>query len=493
MVASLKRASVSAIVEETTIGELKAPTAGSDFIPMRPGESMVAELGTLQPDTFINSIGATKPMAGKEGVSGAYPLYFKGKGADGYPQYAPFLKSQFGSESKRTSADTVAAGSTASVINVADGTQYAVGQALLINGEIRNVKSISTNALTMNFAFTAAPTTGDAIAKYYGFKPANSGHPSFSLWNYVASGTEIAAAAGCRTTSTNISMNANGLAEITFNYAGVKNYLNPITITSTNKYIDFENTSAVTKVATLEEKIYRSPQELADEITNKMTAAGAEVYTCTFASVETNAGKFTITGPGTFKLLWNTGTNTANSVKATIGYANTDDTGAAYYLSDSAISYPVPFTPTYDSSDPIVLKSNELLIGDSTENLCRKASSLSVTIETPVTDVETICAASGVLEKLILSRAVRLTASILLEKHEIGMFDRLIQNKTTQAMINIGPVSSGDFVATKSINIYLGNASIVSRNRSGDDAILVDIEMSGFVTDTLDDVYLGFV
>ena len=493
MSASLKRATVYAVKKETTAGELIAPAAATDFIPGRPGESMTAELANLSTDTFINSIGATKPITGKESVSGSFPLYFKGKGADGYPEYSVFLESQFGALSQRTAADTVAAGSTATVINVADGTNYEVGQALLINGKIRNVKSIATNALTLNFALPAAPTTGDAIGKYYGFKPANSGHPTYSLWNYVASGTEIAAAAGNRTTSTNITMNANGLAEITFNYAGVKNFINPITITSTNKYIDFENTSAATKVATIEEKVYQSPSELADEIANKMTIAGGETYTCVFESIGTNAGKFKIGTVGTFKILWLTGTNTDNSAKTTLGYANTDDTGAAYYYSDSTITYPVPFTPSYDAADPFVLKNNELFIGDATENICRKASALSVTIETPVTDVESICATSGVLEKLILSRTSKLTASLLLEKHEIGLFDKLINNKTTQAMINIGPTSAGAYVATKGINIYLGNASITSRNRSGDDVILVDIEMSGFTTDTLEDIYLGFV
>ena len=40
----LQRASVFAIVEETTVGELKAPTSGSDAIPLRSGFSQTSSL-----------------------------------------------------------------------------------------------------------------------------------------------------------------------------------------------------------------------------------------------------------------------------------------------------------------------------------------------------------------------------------------------------------------------------------------------------------------
>ena len=41
--AELQRASVLAIKEETTVGELIEPTAGSDFIPLRPGSTIDTE------------------------------------------------------------------------------------------------------------------------------------------------------------------------------------------------------------------------------------------------------------------------------------------------------------------------------------------------------------------------------------------------------------------------------------------------------------------
>lgn len=59
-------------------------------------------------------------------------------------------------------------------------------------------------------------------------------------------------------------------------------------------------------------------------------------YSCTYS---TTTHKFTIaraTGSKTIDLLWNTGANTATSVKTELGYANTDDTGATTYASDTA-------------------------------------------------------------------------------------------------------------------------------------------------------------
>lgn len=492
---SLQRASVFAVKEESTSGDLILPTAGTEFVPLRPGFTMAPTLEELSSDEMVNDIGMTKSYIGLETVEGTHPAYFKSKGSAGFPNWEIILRSSLGAKNQRTSTDTVVVGSTVTAIKVADASLYAVGQAVMINGEIRNITALNTTTdiLTMNFAFTTV-NTGDTIQKCYCVLPAASGHPSYSAVVYRASGAAIEAAAGCLSKQVTMTMEAGKQAEINFNFEGTKYFYNPIEITATNKYLDIEDFATNVVAATLTEKIYRSPDELAAEITTKAAAATGEAVTCTFSS---STGKFTIAnGAGTFKLLWNTGANTANSVGTTLGFlVAADDTGAATYTSDSAITYPVPYTPSYDSVDNVIIKGAELFIGSSTDNFCRKTDTVTVTIDTPVTNASSICSETGVLEKLILSREVTLSCSILLEKHEVALFTKFINSSTTQAMVNFGPTSNNLYTVGKSINVCIGNFVITGHKVSGDEILRIDIEGKGFISSTTDlkDIYVNFV
>lgn len=497
---SLKRASVCAIKEETTSGELIYPSAGTDFIPLRNDYTPpTPSLEKLENQELLNDIGAAKAYSGKESVEGSHPAYLKGKGSAGMPNTGLLFKSLFGAESSRTATDTVLAGCTTTVLNVTDASLYAIGQAILINGQIRNVKALDTtlDKITLNFALSAAPSAADVIQKSYGFKPMPSGHPTFSLWLYDANGTATEAVAGCKTTNIAMNMQSGQQAEVTFNYSGVKYYFNPIKITSSNKYIDIEDNNTDVVAAILTEKVYRTPVELADEIAYQASLVTGETISCEYISTGTDKGKFQITNAaGTFKLLWNTGANTANSAKTTIGFANTDDTGAATYKSDIVITVPYAhgFTPTYDGADNIIVKGAEFFLGSSTDNFCRKASVANVTIDAPVTDVDSICSDTGTLEKLSLSRAVTFTATVLLEKHDVEVFNKMIKNQETQAMVNIGPKSGSAFETGKCVNICIGKCTINEHNISGDAVIVANISGSGFVDTTdLKDIYVNFV
>ena len=90
-------------------------------------------------------------------------------------------------------------------------------------------------------------------------------------------------------------------------------------IDANNKYIDFNELNGEL-TATLTEGNYNG-NSLAAEIATKMTAAGG-TYTCTYS--ETTA-KFTITGGANFALMWDTGSNTANTAGTTIGFDVTGD------------------------------------------------------------------------------------------------------------------------------------------------------------------------
>ncbi len=109
-------------------------------------------------------------------------------------------------------------------------------------------------------------------------------------------------------------------------------------VTTSNQKIDFEDTAAATKVATVAAGSYTGTT-LAIAIAAAMNAVVG--VTGTFACAwSTSTFKFTISesaGPTNFKLLWNTGTNKATDISTLCGYSDAaDDTGAATYTGDSA-------------------------------------------------------------------------------------------------------------------------------------------------------------
>jgi hypothetical protein len=505
--AELQRASVFGIKEETTAGTLIELDSAGLFIPLRVGFSITPEIEELTSDEVVNDIGASKSLTGKENPSGVHGAYLKHSEVEGTaPETEVLYKSCFGSQTDNaTEYDTVAASTTSVVkVDAAEGANFAVGQALLVkdgtNGySIRNVASISTDDLTVNFNLANAPASGVNLGKANFFSPAASGHPSFSAWMYTANAGAVQAIAGCRTSGITMTMAAGQQAEVEFSYTGSAYYFNPIIITSANKYLDITDDTG-TVVATLTEQVYASPHDLADEIATKCTAAsagsGSDTITCTYSN---STGKFTIVSDASpFSILWKTGTHGADNaddhVGTTIGFSDSaDDSGAQTYTSDAAISFAAGYTASYDDADNIVVKDCELMIGSATENTCRKAATVGFEIATPTVDVESICASTGVSEKLINSREVTMTATLVLERYEAGLFDKYINNETTQVMMNIGPKSGGNWVAGKCVNIFMGNASITTHSIVGDDFAQIELTAKGFVSSTKKDVYLSFI
>ena len=497
--AEQQRASVFGIKEETTAGTLVELDSAGLFIPLKVGYSITPEIEELTSDEIVNDIGASKSFTGKESPSGEHGAYLKHSETEGQaPEVALLYKSAFGSQTDNgTEYDTIA-GSTTSVVKVdsGEGSNFAVGQALLVkdatNGySIRNVSSISTDDLSTNFNLANAPASDINLGKANFFSPVATGHPSFSAWMYTANGGAVQAIAGCRTSSISMNIAAGQQAEVDFSYEGTAFYFNPIVITSSNKYLDFDDGGGEEN-ATMTEKVYKSPHDLADEIQSKMDALTSDNITVTYSN---STGKFTIASDGgTLSLLWNSGTNTANTIGSDLGFTvSSDDTGAVTYTSDSAISFAAGYTASYDDADNVIVKEAELLIGDASDNTCRKAATVSFTIDTPTVEVESICASTGVAEKLINAREVTMTATLVLEKYEAGLFDKYINNETTQVMCNIGPKSGGNWVAGKCVNSYMGNASLTGHNVVGDDFAQIELTAKGFVTSTKKDVYLNFI
>ena len=492
MAANLQRASVFGIIQETTAGTLKDLTAASDFIPLKTGFSQEAAVEELTSEEIINNLANTKSLVGKESPSGSHLAYLKNSEDNGFPEWSLLLASAMGTEVSKATTTTAVDASLTSV-KVADGTLFEVGQAIILEGAsgyIRNISSISGNILAFNFNITAS-AIGYTVGEVYMVKPLTTGLPTYSAWMYIANSAAIQAFAGCVTTSITMNMPAGQQAEIEFSYEGSSFAWNPVTIGATSTAIDFVDESG-TLAATLTQQIYNSVEDLATEVATQLNAQSTATYTCTFSST---TGKYTITNTdgAVFSLLWSSGTH-ADDAGTKLGFADTDLTGALTYTSDAAETYAAAFTPSYDDSTNIVVKSAELLIGDTTNTVCRKASNVSVTIETPAEDVESICAASGVSQKLVLSRVATMTCSLLLEKHEVALYDKFKNNTSTKAMMNIGPKDgSGNWVPTKCVNINFENCSITGHTVTGDDIVRLDLTIKGFVTSSENDVYINFI
>jgi len=503
--AELQRASVMAIVQETTVGELKAPTAGTQAIPLREGFAQTSTIEELANDELVNDIGASKSLTGLEQPEGTHPAYLKHSEVEGQaPNYGLLIESAFGAKTVASTEYDTIAGSTAGTtstravvkVGVGEGAQFIPGQALLIkdgtNGySIRNIHSIATDDLSLNFNLDLAPGTGVNLGKCVTYRPVATGHPSFSAWLYGGNGGYKQAIAGCRTSELSLTFPAGEQAEMEATYQGVESYFNPVEITATTKYIDFVDTGG-TKVAILTEGFYKTPVAFAAHVQSVMDAASVDTITCVYDS---ETGKYRTTGGATFSLLWNSGANTANSAATKLGDTTAANrTGASFYVSTNAIDLSFPFTASYDNATNIVVKSAQLFVGDFYDNICRAASEVTITVSTPQEIVESICSPSGVSERLITAREVTMEATMILQRYESHLFDKFINNKDVVVMMNAGQKdSSGNWVAGKCVNVYFPQATITQHETGGDTIVELTLTAKGYISSVRKDVFINFV
>lgn len=499
MSAILTRSSILAAKEETTEGTLEAIASGSDFIQLREGFTLQNENEVIDTDSLTNDIGKSKSIVVGENPSASIPLYNKHSDVEGQePEFGILIESCMGDKTViSTERDTVA-GSTVSVLNVDTGegaSSFEEGQAVLVkdgtNGySIRNVNSISTDALTLGFNLSNAPASGVNLGKPILYKPAATGHPTFSLYRFQSETSSAFkdAIAGCRTTALAMEFPARDLATISPEIEGLNFYWDYLVVDATND--DFDITDDGGNVTgSITQKAYKTPIALADEIATKLSAASVDVITCVYSS---STGKFTIESDGaTFEL----NCSTANSVFAAIGFGAIDLTGATGYTAATAFSYDAPYTPSFDASDPIKVVDSELLLGDVDEITCRSASNVSINIGTPKTDVLSICAENGKSETLILEREVILTATLILQPYEAEIFDRSINNTTTPLMFNTGVKdNTGNWTAGKCINVFFQAASLTGTTVADQDGYsVINLEAKGFVTSGEKDVYINYI
>ena len=499
----INSASVLAIKEESTEGTLIAPTAAGDFIALQDDADMSPQFDQLDNAELKNSIGKAKGIVGAENPTFSGSHYLRHSGTSGTaPGYGMILEGAFGTVASEGTEYTTTSGSTvSSIAQTSAAANWQRGHIALIqdgtNGySLRPVHSLSTNAWVPGFNVTAAPATGINLGKPVTYYPANSGHKSYSIWHYLGNGGAIQAMSGAKFTEISMSFSAGELINMSYTAEGLGYYFNPIMVTASTKYLDFTDDDG-TFAAVIPPGNYKDPHEFAAAVTTAMnTASSGETHTCTYSS---SAGTYTILCTGTvLTLLWNTGTNTANTIATKLGFtaaANSSGTVATTGYTGTASTFTASYTPAYDASNPLAAKYHELLIGDATDTTPVPASNVSFTLTNTRAVIGSVSAQSGRSGSLITSREAMLTATALLDKYEAKRFYKYQTNEDTRAFYAFGTRSGSNWVKGKCGGIYLPTATISEFDLSNQDGqVALTITLKSYVNDSSEgEVYLGFV
>lgn len=494
-----------ALVTEVTEGTPVSPSSASEYIALQDGYSLDPEFASLENKELTGTIGKAKPIVGIESPKAALKHYIRHSGVEGTaPNFGRLIESVFGGKTLNSTQYLTTSGSTAGTSAAAatiahaagTGTNFQRGQALLIkdttNGySIRNVLSVATDTSTLNFNLSNAPATGMGLGKAQVYKPGTS-YPSFSVFDYRGNGGAVQMAAGMKVLELSIDANAAELITGDFKLEGLSFYYDPIEITSSSKYIDFNDGGV--KAATVVTGFYKDPVDLADAIGAAMDAASSDTITCTYSS---STGKFTITSDGsTLSLLWNTGANTANSIAAKIGFSTAaNSTAALTYTSANALTLTSPQTPSFDSADPLVAKANEVFIGGYADSTSFCASSVKFSLKNSKTNVKCLDSASGNREAVITQQEVSVDITATLSRYEADKFHRYHNNSATAFAYNFGEKVAGNWVAGKCANIYMPTATVTKFKVSDQGGLVgMEITLTGYVDSSGNgEVYLNFL
>jgi hypothetical protein len=496
-----RRKTVLALVEESTEGVPVKPSAATDFTALQEGFTMSPSFNVLNNAELKASIGKSKPELGAEAPTGQLAHYIKASGVEGQDvDYKVLLKAAFGARSTYGTERATAAASTTVLLKLAaGGSDFPRGRAFLlkdpVNGfQIRNSLGYSTNDITIAQKLLGAPAAGVNTGKCVAYSVADEGHPTFSMWQYLGNAGAIELMSGARVTEMSISAQAGEFINGSFTVGGVKYYFNPIVVTATDTKLDFSDSTPTIYAATIAAGTYKDPHELAAAIETAMNALGSvDIFTVVYQDAD---GKFKITSDGTvFELLHNTGANAANSIADLIGFSvAADDTGALFYVSDTAQSWAAPYSPDYDDSSANVAKSNEAMLGGQSDIACFKAQSLSVQLSNTKTDIPDLCEDSGKSGSLFTGREVTAQVTYLLSKHDAAKFKAFRAGDKTSLTYNFGVKAGGQWVGGKCVNIFLASATITALDIQDSEGLcVVQCSLTGYVEDGLPELFLNFV
>jgi hypothetical protein len=476
------RKSKLAIVKQDAKGTPKLPSDGTTFIALQDGYSLNPTRETLDNNEMRGDISMAEKIPGVEGSEFSLDSYLKASGSEGVEADAGILlENLLGTKEVEATEYLTAAASTVSTIKLASGgSSLSSGQSIILkdatNGySVRPIKAISTNDLTLGFNVASAPAAGIGIGKCVAYKPADTAD-YLTIVDYRGDGGIKQLASDVRIASGEITIEAGEAINMSFSGGGITGmYMNPIQITATNKYIDFVD--GVTDLsAVLSEKVYRDVFELAAEAQTKMNALATANITVTYNNTGSNQGKFTFASDGaTFSIEWLTGANTANTAAVAFGFsAAADSTGALTYSSVNQLTYTAPYTPSLDSTSPLIAKDCSFLLGGATETACRAGSSITISVNKELTNANSFCAPSGVADAIPTSREVTISGSLYFERHDLSMWEKY-KNYSTESFYFIAGEkdSSGNRIPGKTISVYAPYMKLETFNFEDQDGIVV--------------------
>lgn len=509
MTAYNTRASRLAIRKEVTEGTLIDISAGAQYIPLQPGFAFVPGIESINNEEIRGSIGRAAPIQGIEAPTASFNEYLKHSGVEGQaPNWGPLLEALFGTVTTNATERLTTGSSTTILVKLAsNGSEFPRGTPMLIkdgtNGySIRFSDGFATNDVTPSFALSGAPATGLGVGKAVLYTPADSAHPTLSLWMLRGNGGAKEAISGARVTEMTMEVDVGQLINLSFSLEGVGYYFNPIRIDSTNNKLDITTDNVTDDAATIPSKVYKNPHELARAIEAALESADPlETFSVTFSN---STGKFTITSSSTvLSLLWKTGANgsdnTGFTIGSTIGFSEAaDDTGTAGatgYVSDTAQAYTDAQTPAYDAADGLVAKNMEVLIGTLSdyESVC--VQSFRMSISNTRTQLRCISAESGVDGSVLSERACEISVVATMSQHDAGKFDKFLNSEDVKFQFSFGSKSGGNWVAGKSGGVYVPTAKISAFQLSDADGIVtMEYTIQPYVNaSSQPEVYMGFV
>lgn len=492
--------SVLALVEEVNEAVPVVPSSADQYTTLQEGFTFTPSFNTLQNTELRGSIAKAKDEISDENPTMSFSHYVKASGVAGKaPDYGLLFKACLGSVKIDSAERDTVAGSTTKVINVdaGEGVNYERGQALLVQKpsgfEIRNILSVSTDALTLAQVLKDAPASGVLLGRAILYKAIDEGHPTITPWLYRGNGGAIEAMAGGRVTSMQIACQANQYINASFTIDGVKYYFNPIIITSSSRFLDFLD-DATTRSISIEAKVYRDPHDLADAINQAILALGSsnEIK----AAYNDSTGKFSITSDGTtLSLLWNSGANAANSIGAKLGFSvAADDTGALSYISDNEQNWASPFSPDYDDTNANVAKNLEVIMGGENDVSCFGAQSVNISVSNTKTDIPDLCEESGKSGSLFTAREVTIQVTALLEKNDADNFRRFREGDKTLFALNFGIKRGGQWLKNNCCNVFSPSTTITAFEITDQDGLaILNTTLTAYTEDSLAEIYANFI
>src|SRR5210317_185186 len=506
MVYIVRRSSRMAIKAETTEGTPVEPTAGTDFIPLQDDYSISPNREAIENVELTGSIGQAPTILGAESPEVSFSGYLKHSGVEGQePTYGPILESIWGSKNVYVASEATIASATTTTLTLGggEGANYARGYGVLVkdstNGySIRTVVSVSTDTLTLNAPLGVAPLAGVKVGKPITYIPADSGHPSISCWQYEGNEGAVQLVSGVKFTGWNLQADAGQPINGAFTGQGIGYYFDPITITASSKYIDFSDSTPTTYAASIVEKTYKDPEQLATALQTAMNdTASGDTFTVTYSN---STGKFTIASDATpFSILWNTGANTANTIGAKLGFSvAADDTGSQSYVADNAQDYSSPYEPVFDAVDPLVAKSHQLMFrksDDTSPVVCVEANSVNMNPANTATNIQSICAESGIAGTVMTGRTVTMQFTAPLNKYDAEAAALYRRNDDVIFQYAFGEKADGtNWDAGKSGCFSTLSAKISALSITDVDGIsYLDITLQAYVSNGLGETYLNFL